>query len=388
MRKKGISAMSMKPRVEDTGNVDSYVREGERKAYELGNRGPIRFNDDGTLDQEISDAYWRCGFYVLEGALGAEELNDLHADIDYAFERAPYTKDATVDALGRPALGSELARPSFRFAKPLSDPYGGTEISSGRHPAKMSEPAPPADAPDYVISSIGSPLQIMDSSLRLYGHPQLLAIAENINGPDFTPFTESVIVKPAGLGPSVAWHHDGTTHWDSPDWDEGSHGFNFMAQLYGSTAENGVWVVPGTHKQGKMDIKAMVDENGSDRLPGAVPMICEPGDVVMSNRQALHASFANTSPQRRITINFGFHRHRSVLNVRTRHSGKDVIFDAERIHERCRLIALAIDARQQRFPHEPRYLYQPLAGQEDANRWSGATRTSILNNYNLRDLSL
>ena len=87
--------MSMKPRVEDTGNVDSYVREGGRKAYELGNRGPIRFNDDGTLDQEISDAYWRCGFYVLEGALGAEELNDLRADMEYAFERAPYTKDAT-----------------------------------------------------------------------------------------------------------------------------------------------------------------------------------------------------------------------------------------------------------------------------------------------------
>ena len=388
MRKKGISAMSMKPRVEDTGNEDSYVREGERKAYELGNRGPIRFNDDGTLDPEISDAYWRCGFYVLEGALGAEELNDLRADMEYAFERAPYTKDATVDAQGRPALGSELARPSFRFAKPLSDPYGGTDISSGRHPAKMSEPAPPADAPDYVISSIGSPLQIMDSCLRLYGHAQLLAIAENINGPDFTPFTESIIVKHAGLGPSVAWHHDGTTHWDSPDWDEGSHGFNFMAQLYGSTAENGVWVLPGSHKQGKMDIKAMVEENGSDRLPGAVPMICEPGDVVMSNRQALHASFANTTPQKRFTINFGFHRHRSVLNVCKTNGEQDVVYDAERIHERCRLIALAIDARQQRFPHEPRYLYQPLAGQEDTNRWSEATRASILRNYNLRDLSL
>ena len=157
----------------------------------------------------------------------------------------------------------------------------------------------------------------MDSCLRLYGHPKLLAVAENINGPDFTPFTESVIVKRAGLGPSVAWHHDGTTHWDSPDWDQGTHGFNFMAQLYGSTAENGVWLLPGSHKQGKMDIKAMVDANGSDRLPGAVPMVCEPGDVVMANRQALHASFANTSPQRRITINFGFHRRRSVLNART-----------------------------------------------------------------------
>ena len=220
----------------------------------MGNRGPIRFNDDGTLDQEISDAFWRCGFYVLEGALDAEELNDLRADMDYAFERAPYTKDATrLTRRAAPPSAVELARPSFRFAKPLSDPYGGTP----KYPAVVTrlrchepEPLPPTPPTmSFPVSAV--PLQIMDSCLRLYGHPQLLAIAENINGPDFTPFTESVIVKPAGLGPSVAWHHDGTTHWDSPDWDEGSHGFNFMAQLYGSTAENGVWVVPRQPQAGK-----------------------------------------------------------------------------------------------------------------------------------------
>lgn len=139
--------MSIETKVEDSGSLEAYVREGRRKAFELGNRGPIRFNDDGTLDQEIVDAYWQCGFYVLEGALDADELNDLRADMEHAFERAPYTKDATVDAQGRPALGNDLERPTFRFAKPLSDPYGGTELVSGRHPAKMSEPAPPEDAP-------------------------------------------------------------------------------------------------------------------------------------------------------------------------------------------------------------------------------------------------
>ena len=49
-------------------------------------------------------------------------------------------------------------------------------------------------------------LQLGDSFLRLYGHPRLLAIAEQINGPDFTPFTDTIWVKPAGLGASVAWH--------------------------------------------------------------------------------------------------------------------------------------------------------------------------------------
>ena len=76
------------------------------------------------------------------------------------------------------------------------------------------------------------------------------------------------------VGASVAWHRDGVTHWDSPDWDEGTHGFNFMAQLYGCTAANGVWVVPGSHKiAGKCDIRAMVAAAGSERLPDAVLVV-------------------------------------------------------------------------------------------------------------------
>ena len=220
--------------------MDAYVSEGERKAFELGNRGPIIFNADGSLGKEILDAYRRCGFYVLEGVLSPEELNDLKSDLENVFDRAPYTKDAQVDAKGRPALGSDFTQSPFRFAKPLSDPLGGTAKNNSRHQAKMTEYTPPADAPDFVISSIASPLQIMDSCLRLYGHPQLLTIAEEINGPNFTPFTESIIVKPPGLGASVSWHQDGTRRWDKHDWDENTHGFNFMAQLYGSTAANGV----------------------------------------------------------------------------------------------------------------------------------------------------
>ena len=114
-------------------------------------------------------------------------------------------------------------------------------------------------------------------------------------------------------------------------------------------------------------------------------MVCEPGDVVMTNRQALHGSFANTSPDKRVTFNFGFHRRTSVLNVRTRDKDTEVIYNEERIHERSCLIALGIDARQQRYPHEIRHVYQPLVGQEDANRWNKEARESILKNYNLRD---
>ena len=90
-----------------------------------------------------------------------------------------------------------------------------------------------------------------------------------------------------------------------------------------------------------------------------------------------------------MTFNFGFHRRSSVLGVRRRqYNDQEVAYDEERIFERSRLIALGIDARQQRFPHEPRYVYQPLVGQEDANRWNEETRERIVKDYNLRYLRL
>ena len=56
--------------------------------------------------------------------------------------------------------------------------------------------------------------------MRAYAHPLLLRVAENINGEDFVPFTEGYFIKDPGLGASVAWHQDGTTHWDNPKWDQ------------------------------------------------------------------------------------------------------------------------------------------------------------------------
>ena len=91
-------------------------------------------------------------------------------------------------------------------------------------------------------------------------------MAATVLGDDFVPFNEAVWVKHPGLGGSVAWHQDGFTHWDSPDLDEHTHGFNFMAQLYGCDAANGLWVVPGSHDLGRADIKAWVAAAGSDRL--------------------------------------------------------------------------------------------------------------------------
>lgn len=370
-------------------SMQSYLAEGKVRALQLPNRGPITFDETGAISPDILDAYWQYGFYVFTGVLHDEELVELRADVERVLDGAPTSKNDELDRHGRQAIGHQFRRPSFSFSRPLSDPLGGTDRNHGRHPVKMAEPTPAKDAPEEFIDLLIGNLQIMDSCLRLYGHPDLLSVAAAVNGNDFVPFNEVTFLKEPGLGVSVAWHQDGTTHWDSPEWNQGKHGFNFMAQIYGSTPSNGVWVVPGTHKQGKVDIKSLVEQAGSERIETAVPMVCADGDVVISNRQLVHGSFANTSTDRRVTLNMGFLPRKSVLNVtNVNFAGKKQTYDEARVHQRSRMIAIGIDARQQRFPNERRFVYQPLVGEEEQNRWNEETRETVVKDYNLLDVHL
>ena len=371
----------------ENSEFETYIREGERAALALPNRGPIRFDDDGNIHPEILSGFDKFGFYVLEGVLSRVELHDWEADLQVIRQNLPIHKDAQIDASGRPALGIDSIGPCLVWAKPLSDPLGGTTLSGGRHPVKMEEPVWEAGMPEQIVYLIMGPLRYSDALLRISGHPHLLAIAEAINGKDFVPFNEAMWIKEPGLGSSTAWHQDGITHCSHPDWDQGIHGMTFQGLLYGSSGVNGLWVLPGSHKSGKIDLQALADAAGSDRLRGAVPYVCGPGDVVIHNRQLVHGAFANTSKASRVSFTFGTHRRSSILDVEAGLHNTTAVYDAARILERYRMIGYAIDARRQYFPEETPYCYKPLLGVDDARVWSPESK-ALLSNYNLLDLSI
>jgi len=108
----------------------------------------------------------------------------------------------------------------------------------------------------------------------------------------------------------------------------------------------------------------------------------------MVNRQALHGSFANTSPHRRVTVNFGFHRYSSVIDQTRKLSGAGNQYDADYIRQRCRTIPLAIDARSQRFPDEVPYRYRPFAGDDAMLGHDANSRRRTLHDYNTCDLGI
>ena len=373
---------------DDAEAMKQYLEEGQRAALELDNRGPIEFDQHGRLAQSILDAYSKYGFYVFTGVLSEEECEDLEADLEHMKTTFPTGPESTVDSQGRPALGADSLTPSLVWSKPLGDPLGGTELANGRHQVKMFEPeakeAAPAAAPFILLGS----LRFSDACLRTYAHPELLRVAEAINGKDFAPFNEALFIKEPGIGAAVSWHQDGVTHWDSPDFDEGIHGFNFMAQLYGSTAVNGVWVLPGSHRLGKLDIKSLVSDSNSERLKDAVPIVCGRGDVVICNRQALHGSFPNSGFEPRLTVNFGFHRRSSVLGVQGGGIHSDAqVFDETIIARRSKVLGYAIAARKERFPEEQAYEYQPFKEAGLSFEWNDAARADM-KDYNRDDLSI
>ena len=69
--------------------MQAYLREGKKRAMALGNRGPIRLDAGGALHPDILAAFSRCGFYVFEDVLGADELADIEADLHEILERLP-----------------------------------------------------------------------------------------------------------------------------------------------------------------------------------------------------------------------------------------------------------------------------------------------------------
>lgn len=373
---------------DEAAAVRAYMYEGLDAALNLPNRGPIRFGEDGDLHPDIREAYAEFGFYIFQRVIGERELADIEEDLAALRSRFPTHPGSEVDQHGRPAIGVDCKAPGLTWSKPLSDPLGGTPIANGRHQVKLKELDAGADAPEAAPFILLGSLQFSEAALRVYGHPELLKVAACINGEDFAPFNEVLFIKDPGLGAAVSWHQDGDTHWEHPEFDADIHGFNFMAQVYGSTPVNGVWVLPGTHHLGKLDIKQLVADSGSERLVGAVPIVCDAGDVVICNRQLVHGSFANTGFEPRITINFGFHKRSSVLDVQGAGIHSPVaVYDNDVIQERSKVIGYAIDARRQKYSDEMPYCYAPFAQSGEVYDWTPEAKAS-LKDYNLLDLSI
>ena len=370
-------------------DVMDYLLEGQERAFSMPNRGPTRFVGD-SLAPDIIESFSEYGFYVFESMVGQPELSELQKDVSELISKFPIDSSSQLDVEGNKAVGVDAKGACFLWSKPLGDPLGGTDMANGRHQVKITELNADVDAPSEAVVIMLGLLQYSEACLRLYANRDVMRIAESICGEDYVPIYESLFIKEPKVGPAISWHQDGTVHWGNDSFSELSHGMNVMVQLYGSTPVNGVWLLPGTHRGAtQIDVVDLVRKNGSERLANAVPLVCNPGDVVITNRQILHGSFPNAGFERRVTVNFGIGRLRDVLGVRGAgvHTGDREIYTADRIQERIRIIGYATGARSVYNTAEAQYAYKPLANTPENFTWDDKARSAV-RDYNLLDLSI
>ena len=362
-----------------------YAAAGCARAKALGNRGPMRFDDKGRLAQDILDAYRRTGFYVFTGVLDEDEVAELTREFDEVLANAPTEPDGALDQHGRPVKFPGY----YTLSVPDADGSPSDEAQSATERA--------------VVGLVSHPLMMMDSALRVYGHPRILRMVASVNGEDFIPFHESVFHKGAGEGPPTRWHQDGRTHWtedgealERPDGTGKTHGFNLSVSWSRCTPENCLWVVPGSHRRWRLAGGGSFPPI-TKRLAEAVPMTLEPGDCGMVNRSSLHGSFPNRSAERRITMVIGFHKRASAIGTETTNvhafprpgEVKPIKYTADYVLRRARMIPLAIDARRQKYPDEAPYVYK--GGYIGGGVWNDAARAEIAkegDEYWQRDITL
>jgi ectoine hydroxylase-related dioxygenase (phytanoyl-CoA dioxygenase family) len=174
------------------------------------------------------------------------------------------------------------------------------------------------------------------ASLELLGSPEVLGVAESLNGPDFVPTYESMVFKMAGDGERIAWHQDAVFARNFRTW-------NFDLYLDHSGAKGGALrVIPGSHKATHDVCKFARDNEWSH--PDQIIVEMEPGDVLIHDDMVLHGSPATEGEHAKLrrTVYFEF---RNVQQIQA-----EGPWPMQFAHDRLRLIPVAMRRFAERFP--------------------------------------
>jgi phytanoyl-CoA hydroxylase len=143
----------------------------------------------------------------------------------------------------------------------------------------------------------------------LLGHPFILRSVEKLQGNDFIPTWDSMVIKLPGEGMLVGWHRDAGTECvgEKPV-------FNVDFYIDDADLDTCLWVYPGSHTWNQEEILARTQQEGFP-IDGAIPIPVKSGDVLFHNILLLHGSPANTSSKLRRVIYYEFRPSQTELEL-------------------------------------------------------------------------
>jgi len=227
------------------------------------------------LSQAQRDAWDRDGFFFLRGAVGADVVEAVEAEV----------------------IETIRADPPERHPDEIAYLSGENHLifpETGASPSAVN--------PEDLISKVFN-CHAEGASRRLAETPELTELVADLLGPDIDCFQSQFIFKNPGVI-GQPWHQD-------------SFYFRFDRQpqvgvwvaLSEATLENGcLWVLPGSHAAGRIfthipdrrpvanrGYLEIVDQDTSAKIPATMA----PGDVLFFHSYLMHMSTDNVADQRR-----------------------------------------------------------------------------------------
>lgn len=203
-----------------------------------------------------------------------------------------------------------------------------------------------------------------ESFQLLLAYPPLMgAIGRLMDGDAFASSVHAMVVKAPREGAAVPWHQDPVHVHRFP-------AFNVDVYLDASNEDNGcLYVIPGSHLAGlfpdarREEVLQSWTRGKTTDAPDAVPVVCQPGDVVVHATTVLHGSYENHSETIRRTVYYHCDHLEDVKLAGDHWPQRDFAKAMEQTKA-------AVDLRRARFPDETPfdYRYDPEAAREAVDR--------------------
>ncbi|MFD1676124.1 phytanoyl-CoA dioxygenase family protein [Alicyclobacillus fodiniaquatilis] len=169
------------------------------------------------------------------------------------------------------------------------------------------------DHPDYmygkgslsgkdVLRRIEYVIDKSDVMKALLGHPFILRSVEKLQGQNFVPTWDSMVLKAPNEGVIVEWHRDAEVPEQCTD---SGPIFNVDFYLDEADLQTCLWVIPGSNKWSKEQSIARCSRPGF-YTDDAVPVPMQPGDVIFHNILLLHGSPSGQGNPLRRTVYYEF----------------------------------------------------------------------------------
>ncbi len=233
-------------------------------------------------------------------------------DVKFFYENGYLVVRQAIDKETIERLREAAAELQQRYAEPRKEEgVRYTSPSAKSFEEMMDGTASDRDASRAVLWRVDDLEKRMESISVLKRHPFPHIAIETLLGERIVQYNESFVTKPPRVGQKVLWHQDPSFKNKSvPDPIS-----TIDVYLDKADQENGcLWVVPGSHKKGVLDANALMQKHGFE-IPGAIPVIMEPGDVAFHDNGCLHGSKENASERERRILYLAFQTERQARSV-------------------------------------------------------------------------